>query len=238
MKWLLLADVHSNLEALQAVLSDAKKTGFSKVLCLGDIVGYASNPNECIELLRKQNAVCLLGNHDAAVAGIIGIEWFNPLAAECIEWTKQVIKKENISFLQELPKFFSTGEILFVHGTPSDPLMAYMDAIAAEEVMRASEEKIVICSHSHKPFRIEHNKEAKNISGSEKFSIANKRMVVSIPSTGQPRDGNAKAGYAIIDFKEQTMEIKRIVYDIAKAAQKIIAAKLPAFEAERLFVGR
>lgn len=237
MRYLLLADIHSNLDALAACLEDAKDKGFSRILCLGDIVGYGAEPNECIKLLRKNDAICLLGNHDAACIGELSLEWFNPLARACIEWTRKEITASNKKFLAELPVFFSCQWVFAVHGTPADPIKEYMDEAKAKLALQKVAEDLVLCGHNHVPFKVEENATPEPIEGNAIIKL-NKRMVVCLPAVGQPRDLNPKAGYAILDWEEKTLEIVRISYDVESAIRKIKQAGLPEFIAERLRYGR
>ncbi len=231
MRYLVLSDVHSNLEALLACLSDAKKHNFERILCLGDIVGYGANPNECIELLRKKDAICLMGNHDAACT--------EQLSLQCVEWTKKQLLLENKKFLAELPVFFSCEWVLAIHGTPASPIEEYMDEEKAKIALEKVAEDLVLCGHTHKPFKVEEKGHLEPIAGDETIiELDRKRTVVSLPAVGQPRDRNPKAGYAILDFEEKTLEIRRVEYEVEKAAKKIKQAGLPEFIAERLKEGR
>ena len=236
MKYLVLADIHSNLDALKACLKDASKQ-YQRILCLGDIVGYGANPNECIELLRKKNAICLMGNHDAAAVELLGRGWFNPTARKAVEWTASILTEKNKAFLKELPEFFSCKFLFAVHGSPNNPLTEYMDGKIAEHSLKCVIEDIVLCGHSHIPFKFEEHKQVKTMPGNSKIEFEGKRMVLSMPSVGQPRDGNPKTGYALLDFEEKSIEIKRIDYDIESASEKILKAGLPEFLAIRLKKG-
>jgi len=236
LRYLVLSDVHSNLEALHSCIGDAEMHGFDRVLCLGDIVGYNANPNECIELLVEKKAICIAGNHDAACVKRLNPERFNPTARKCIEWTKEQLTDKNRKFLSELPVFFSCQFLLAVHGTPSRPLEEYMDETNAKETLQRVAEDLVLCGHTHVPFKVEERGELKRIEGNATIKMA-KRMVVSMPSVGQPRDGNPKAGYAILDFGKKIMEVYRVEYNVEKALEKVIAAGLPEFIAGRLKKG-
>jgi len=244
MRYLVIADIHSNLEALNAVLESAKRYYYDRILCLGDIVSYGAQPNECIELLKKQNPICLLGNHDAACTGLMeeepfGISTnFNEHAAECVKWTKKQLTESSRNFLSYLPKFFSMQFLLAVHGTNNDPLLEYMDAEKAEKCLKQVVEDLVLVGHTHKPFYYEaKQKDLTLVVGDRTINFSGKRMVVSIPSAGQPRDENPKAGYAVLDFQKRSLEIRRIEYNYKAAQEKIRKAGLPEIEAERLEKG-
>lgn len=241
MLYLLIADIHANLEALNAVLQAAAKSRFSKIICLGDIVGYGANPNECCNIMRREHAACVLGNHDAAAAGVIGTEWFNQHAAACVEWTQRQLTEENFAFLKNLPKQFSTkinsDSILCVHGTPQDPILEYIDFSSALQALQTVKENLILVGHTHTPYVFSKQNEL-FLKENSKIAFSSKRLVVSLPSVGQPRDLNKKAGFALLDSERKTIEIKRVEYDIAAAAKKIIDAGLPEIEAKRLFLGR
>jgi len=239
MKYLILADVHSNLEALEEVFEATKNFAFEKILCVGDIVGYNANPNECIELLRKKkNLIALLGNHDAACVEMIGTENFSESAKECLEWTKKELSEENKKWLQELPKFFSTKFLLAVHGTPNNPLSEYMDAEKAEKSLKQVAEDLILVGHNHKPFYFEEKEKTLTAIKEDKtIDFSGKRMVVSLPAVGQPRDENKRTGFAVLDFNQQIMHVRRLSYNIKKAQEKIFEAGLPREMAERLEKG-
>ena len=238
MKYLLLADIHGNLHALNAVMNAAEKIGYERALCLGDIVGYAARPNECIEILRNKNAICLQGNHDAASVGGLPIEEFNPEAAECIKWTTPKLTAQNKQFLSELPRFFSMKYLLAVHGTPENVLWGYMDEEIAMRSLQKAVEDLIICGHVHRPFYYEASSNSiKEIIGNSRLQCRGRRMVVSLPSVGQPRDGDKNSGFGILDTDNRELRIFRAEYDVKKTYDEILDAELPRFEAERLLSG-
>lgn len=238
MRYLLIADVHSNLHALDAVMAAAQKIGYERALCLGDLVGYNAKPNECIEILRRNNFICLQGNHDAASVEQISLEEFNPEAAECIEWTKRHLTEQNKKFLSELPRFFSMQYLLAIHGSPENPLWGYMNAEIAGDSLRRVPEALVICGHVHMPFYYEaKGSSIKSIIGNSKIQCRGRRMVVSLPAVGQPRDGDKNAGFGILDTDNRELQIFRVEYDVKKTYDEVLGAELPRFEAERLLSG-
>ena len=237
MQYLILADIHANLEALQAVLSHASQNyNFSRVLVLGDLIGYCANPNEVIELIKQQKEpIILMGNHDAAVVGKTKLELFNPAAAECIRWTKKQLKEENLRFLEELPYFFSTPFVFACHASPRNFLWEYLDVFSALQCLDLIPETLLLFGHNHECFYA--SKDEKQVIASNFELKINKKTAVSIPAVGQPRDKNPQAGYAVLDFNKKMLYVERVGYDIEKAAKKIIKAGLPTIEAERLFRG-
>jgi len=238
MRYLILSDIHSNLAALNACIDDAEDKEIDKIICLGDIVGYAAKPNQCIEILRKKKAICILGNHDAACINKIELNWFNSLARFCIEWTIKELKKENKEFLLKLPEKFCTQEFFAVHGSPFSPLKEYMDEEIAFLSFQEISQNILLCGHSHIPFIIEQGKEMLPIKGNKAISLKNSRFVISVPSVGQPRDFDSRAGYAILDLEKMLIEIYRVKYDIEQTIEEILSASLPKIFAERLRFGR
>lgn len=227
MRLLLIADIHSNLEALQAV----PKEEYDRLICLGDIVGYGPNPKECVDLIRKKADVCLMGNHDAAVCGKTGTEWFNADAKKAIEWTKRELTKEQMNYLRKLPESYSTKDFFCVHGSPKDPLFEYiLTREQAEEALSRIGQKLIFCAHAHRPI-------AFFVRMKEAIDLKNKKAVISIPSVGQPRDGNPQAGYAILETENMQLEIKRVDYLVSETVKKIRSTELPRFEADRLLAG-
>ncbi|MFH1545475.1 MAG: metallophosphoesterase family protein [archaeon] len=237
MKYLVIADIHSNLEALEKVFEETVRMKFDKILCLGGIVGHGASPNECIELLKEKKALCIMGNHDAACVGLMNLSWFRPESRKSIEWTKKILTGNNLGFLKDLPKFFSTKFLLTVHGTPENPLKEHMDERKAEKTLEQVAEDLILVGHNHNPFYYTEKEKMVDIKGSHTIKFEGKRMVVSMPSVGQPRDVDNRTGYGILDFEKKELEIKRIHYDWKTAAEKIRKAGLPEFSATRLEKG-
>lgn len=241
MRYAVIADVHGNLEALEAVLKKLNEESFDALLFLGDSVGYGPNPNECIEVLKKKAQVLLAGNHDRAVVGLTDIEYFNPHAQTAIEWTREVLKDENKKFLASLPieKQMIDEGIYLVHSTPKEPekwhyLMTSWDAYKNFPFFS---EKICLIGHSHVPAIIEEPPEGKiniiNISAEIKDDC---RYIINAGSVGQPRDGNPEAAYVILT--ENSAEIKRVPYDILLTQKKMRDQGLPDHLINRLAHGR
>lgn len=240
MRYLLLADIHSNLEALQAILKDAKKFDFRRIICLGDLVGYNTNPNECLDILRNEkDTISLMGNHDAASVDLLTLEGFNEGAAKCIEWTRKQLSSTNKEYLQSLPYFFSNEFMLACHASPRDYLWEYMDTDVAKECLKIIPERLLVVGHVHEAFYYQPSfKVAQMIPLHQKVDFSRKKTVVSLPSVGQPRDDNPLTGYGILDLEEQFLEIHRIKYDMEKTAKKVMNAGLPEWEAARLLLGK
>jgi len=236
----IISDVHSNLDALRAVIDDInKRTPSVGILFLGDIVGYGPEPNECIEIIKDIASFPIAGNHDWASVGLTDIEYFNPDAREAILWTQNVLRVEGSEFLKGLPLTAEVGDIFLVHGTPKEPqdwhYLIYLED--AEENFNYFKGNICFLGHSHIPFIIERagdgslrtfGKRAKIKSGS--------RYIINPGSVGQPRDRDPRASYAIL--KGDEVEIIRVAYPIENTQRKMKTLGLPRALIERLALGR
>ncbi len=230
----LISDIHSNWEALQAVWRDVKKA--DAILCMGDLVGYGASPNEVVEFVRKEmkkrTFLCVRGNHDNAVA--FGLDWgFNPYAREAVRWHQRVMSIENLEFLRRLPvrQLFTddTGRsYLLIHGSPRAPLDEYLFPWRPDGEFRAVlsyvKQDDLLVGHTHIPM----------------LKVFDGRRIINPGGVGQPRDGDWRAAYAVINTEEEppdNVEFHRVEYDVEEAAGKIIEAGLPRFLAQRLFEG-
>ncbi|XRP96355.1 metallophosphoesterase family protein [Methanocaldococcus sp. 16A] len=236
----IISDIHSNLEALKAVLEDIKNRDIKKIVCLGDIVGYGANPNECIELIKEHNCISVAGNHDYGVLGKESLDYFNTYGVIAILWTKKVIKDENLKFLDSLPlvieEKIKNKKVIFSHANPKYPeIWEYLFPDYVDDVFDCGD--LIFVGHSHIPFV---NSEEGNLlvhEGSIKLD-ENKRYLINPGSVGQPRDGINKASYCIFDEKDFKIEIVRVEYNIRKAYEKILKNGLPEWLGERLFLGK
>ena len=243
MKYALFADIHSNLEALQAVREAFKKERVGEYICLGDIVGYAANPNECLKLTRELNPLTIIaGNHDWASVGKTGIDYFRSLAKEAILWTQKELTEENKNFLQNLPLTREFDDFSIVHGSLSAP-QKWRYIFTLQDARRnfdKQNKKICCIAHSHRPFIISQNRKGKceKVKGTKVTLKDNYRYLINVGSVGQPRDGNPNTCHCLYDTNKKEIEIKRIPYQIKKAQDKIIASGLPQELAQRLSIGR
>jgi predicted phosphodiesterase len=238
MRVLVISDIHSNLSALEAVLDSAGR--YDTVWCLGDLVGYGPDPNECIAKVRTlPNLVCVRGNHDAATLGEMDQQTFNHEASLAITWTKHVIDAASKEFLLELPEKQVVGEITLVHGSPRNPVWEYvMDYVTALQCFPYFETSLCLVGHTHVPAlwqqnpgenpAIVHDYLKMNISG---------RSILNPGSVGQPRDRDRRASFALFDPDSSTWELRRVEYDIASVQQRIQKAGLPWRHALRLNMG-
>ena len=241
MRWAIVSDIHSNLEALDAVLADLEREGTESLVCLGDFVGYGASPNECIERLRPRLAVAVAGNHDWAACGRMRLGSFSGDAAQAARWTGTLLTPENREYLLGLPLTAHWQDALLVHAAPANPdRWAYVlsPADAAEE-LRAYEERLGFIGHSHYPGAFEQD-ERGGIRYTREAGIRlvpGHRYLVNVPSVGQPRDGDPRAGYLLVDESAGTLAQVRIGYDVDGAMRRIRDAGLPRFLSERLLAG-
>ena len=240
-KILVISDIHANLEALQAVLDDAGSV--DAIWCLGDLVGYGPDPNECVSIISKlPNLVCLLGNHDAAVLGDIDIEYFNRDAGVAAKWTRDNLSAENLEFLRSLPERVNLEQVTLAHGSPRNPVWEYLlDIYTAKENFAFFDTQICLVGHSHIPLaytEIDVNQKLalRQLQQGEILLIA-ERIILNPGSVGQPRDYDPRAAYAFFFSEENIWECRRVSYDIVSVQQKITQAGLPARHAERLTLG-
>jgi len=224
----LLSDVHSNVHALRAVLDDVDTVDPDEVAFLGDAVGYNALPGASLELLRERCETLVMGNHDEAVAEG-GEEWFNPGARAGVEYSREQLDDEEIAFLDQLPHQTQLDRVHLVHGSPRNPTSEYVfpdtHPEALEEIVRhpsVEDADIVAMGHTHQPFVRE---------------VA-ELLVLNVGSVGQPRDGDPRACWAIVDTETREAELRRVEYDVKGAANAVREAGLPHSTASRLFDGR
>lgn len=240
MRILVISDIHGNLNALEAVLKDAGR--FEKVWCLGDIVGYGPDPNECVATVKAlPELTCMLGNHDAAVLGQIDLQAFNQDAQVSLSWTKSKLKSSNINFLAHSMEKTVIAEATLVHGAPRNPVWEYLlDMHTAEENLPYFETQACLVGHTHIPIAFAMNKENsltwEILEPGRVYKIKNK-CFLNPGSVGQPRDHDARAAYAIFDSEKMTWLPMRITYDIEAVQKKIDRAGLPRKHAARLVNG-
>jgi diadenosine tetraphosphatase ApaH/serine/threonine PP2A family protein phosphatase len=238
MKFAVVSDIHSNWQALEAVLADMPHV--DEVLCLGDVVGYGANPNQCLDLVREKGWPTLVGNHDRACTDVDILEWFNEDAARAIEWTVGRLGADRLGWLAALPDTNEIGgEVLLVHGSPRDHIYEYiLDAPTAEANLALIDGQVCFHGHTHVPgiFRHEGGRLVHEYEvGTFKLSSSE---LVNPGSVGQPRDGVPDASYAIWDRSAGTFEFRRVPYDREGAKKAIRDAKLPDRFADRLDTGR
>ncbi len=240
MRYAILSDIHSNLEALQAVLEACQKERVEAFLCTGDIVGYGADPTECIDLIRQFKIQCVAGNHDWAVAGKFDLDYFHGVAKEAILWTREHINFDYLPFLDELKLIFKNSDLILAHGTLDAPsLFDYLKDIGhAVDTFEVMDRPVCFVGHTHVPSVFIQQKD--KIFCLQKSSLKlepNTKYIVNAGSVGQPRDGNPLSSFCLYDSDQETIEIRRVAYDIKKAQDKIIQAGLPSMLGYRLEFG-
>ena len=238
---LVISDIHANLTALEAVLQDAGEV--EAVWCLGDLVGYGPDPNECIARLRQlPDLVCILGNHDAAALGQIDIEAFNVEARISIQWLLSVLTEESLEFLGTLQEKTMIGNVTLSHGSPRNPVWEYvLDTRTAARNFASMDTPFGFIGHTHLPiiFQLDEKETSVSLVVSE---VGDRRAMVGRAlqnpgSVGQPRDHNPLSSYALYDPEAQTWENHRVAYDVLSVQRRILDAGLPPRHALRLAEG-
>ena len=246
MKYLILSDIHSNKEALSAVLSFVRRKPWDKVVFLGDLVGYGANPNQTVDTLRALKPfVGIRGNHDKVCSGIEQGELFNRIALEAAMWTRRKLTRTNLAFLKSLPEGPLVVDESFAisHGTPIDEDAYIFGEIEALNVFRQTSFPVCFFGHSHFPVIFALSPDAittiLTVAPAFRFKLrGGVRYLINPGSIGQPRDGNPFASFAIYDSKSQVVTIHRIAYHVAETQGKILKAGLPRPLADRLAIGR
>jgi predicted phosphodiesterase len=240
MKYAIIADIHSNLEALRVVLDDIQAQKCTHIACLGDIVGYNANPKECLDLIRALNCPCVKGNHDEYCSSDAELDGFNPHAAEAVSWTRQRLNEEDRKWLKELKYIRMVANFTMVHATLDGPQRwGYVfEKLAAAASFTYQNTPICFFGHTHVPVAFIRDSVIRGGTYS-KFKVEpGRKYFLNVSAVGQPRDGNPKAGYVVYDMNESTIELRRLDYDIAAAQKKIYDAGLPPRLAERLAFGK
>jgi predicted phosphodiesterase len=246
MKYLILSDIHSNQEALGAVMSFVRRKRWKKAVFLGDLVGYGANPNQAVDTLRSLKPfVGIRGNHDKVCSGIENGEMFNRIALEAAMWTRRKLTRANLKWLKALPKGPRIVDDAFAisHGTPVDEDAYIFGEIEALNVFRHTDYPVCFFGHSHFPVIFGLSTDAittiLTIGTSFRFKLKpGVRYLINPGSIGQPRDGNPLASFALYDSKSRTVTIHRIAYRVEETQDKILKAGLPRPLADRLALGR
>ncbi len=243
MKVAILSDIHGNRQAFEAVLSDVAGHGVHELWCLGDLVGYGADPDACVQLARAHTDVCLAGNHDLAVIGEIPLDEFSRGAGLAARWTQEVMAPENLDFLASLsPQGVEDGIGLY-HASPRDPIWEYvLSALLAELCLDEQDHRVCLVGHSHVALSFD-RPEGLPATGEPRranvtLDIAAGEWILNPGSVGQPRDGDPRAAWMILDTTAWTANYRRTEYDIPGAAAAIRAARLPDSLAERLEYGQ
>jgi predicted phosphodiesterase len=243
MKVAVISDIHGNRHALEATLEAIAASDATEVWCLGDLVGYGAEPNACVKLTREHAAVCLAGNHDLAVTGRIPPEEFSRGAGLAVQWTREVIAPENLAFLHGLSPKANEGPVGMYHASPRDPVWEYvLSALLAQLCMDSQRHRVCLIGHSH--VALSFARQGGEVASGEprrdgtQLDIAAGEWLLNPGSVGQPRDGDPRASWLLLDVDGMSASFLRTDYDVAGAAAAIRAARLPDSLAERLEYGQ
>lgn len=240
MKYAIIADIHGNLDAFQVVLDDIQAQNANHIVCLGDIVGYNAQPKECLDIVRQMNIPCVKGNHDEYCSSDNQLDGFNPHAAEAVHWTRQQLNVDDKKWLGELKYSRMAANFTMVHATLDAPeRWGYVfDKLAAAASFPYQNTQMCFFGHTHVPVAFMRDTVVRGGTYS-KFKVdPSKKYFINVGAVGQPRDNNPKCAYVLYDMDAQTIELRRLEYDIASAQRKIRDAGLPERLAERLAFGR
>ena len=243
MRIALLSDVHGNLPAFEAVLADVDAASVEEIWCLGDLVGYGADPNGCVELARDRCDLCLAGNHDLVVTGEIDLGDFSSSAAAAAQWTRDNIDAEALDFLSSLSPKEDGREIGLYHASPRDPVWEYvLSGWQADECMNAMDERVGAIGHSHVALffrrKDDGQVEGSPAEGGLEQDLSDGDWLINPGAVGQPRDGDPRAAWLLLDTEAWSAEWRRVEYPIDQAASAIEAAGLPAVLAQRLYSGQ
>jgi diadenosine tetraphosphatase ApaH/serine/threonine PP2A family protein phosphatase len=246
-RYFVLTDIHANLEALDACIADARQRGFDRTLVLGDLVGYGADPNAVIDRIQALEPVAIVrGNHDKVACGLEQAEGFNAVARSAVHWTLDTLRPEHRAWLAALPE----GPVLvddlveICHGSPFDEDAYIFDELDAVRALKLSQRPLCLFGHTHYPVSFELSADSFDSSGP---SVAAESRIVLRPefkylvnpgSVGQPRDGDPRAAYGIVDVDGRLMTMIRVDYALEAAQAKVVKAGLPDVLAQRLGVGR
>lgn len=249
MRVAVISDIHANLAALRSVVADWGNV--DAIWCLGDVVGYGPDPNECLDVVRSLTSIIVAGNHDWAATGKIDTVEFNQTAAIAAEWTSDQLDKESRSFFDGLPTILTVGDYTLVHGSPRDPLWEYIrSAQDAAACFTYFDNIACLVGHTHVPVVFSANqpaptdrwgvrREPKTPTSVSDFGIGGKkRYLINVGSVGQPRDGDPRACYLILDLASGHFQHRRVAYDIRSTQERMKRVGLPVALWQRLAIGR
>ncbi len=240
MSILIVADVHANLAAFEAVIADATARAGAPlaIWSLGDVVGYGPQPRECIALLRRYPHLSVAGNHDLAATEVLGTQNFNPYAAAAAEWTASVLGDEERRFLRDAPLVVEEGDFTIVHGSLTDPVWDYLLRVQdAGAHLARQQTPYALVGHSHLPLDF-YDGGGRDVAQGESLPLDGRRFVANPGGLGQPRDGDPRAPYALLDRDAGRLSFHRVAYDIAATQALMREAGLPAPLIDRLSRGR
>jgi predicted phosphodiesterase len=247
MRYLVLTDIHANLEALDACIGHARARGFDRTLVLGDLVGYGADPNAVIERVQALDPTAIVrGNHDKVASGLELAEGFNSVARNAAHWTLDALTPEHRAYLADLPTGPTIVDDLIVicHGSPFDEDAYIFDELDAVRALKVSTRRLCLFGHTHYPVAFELSADAfdslsPSAAAETRIPLRDgSKYLVNPGSVGQPRDGDPRAAYAIVDADLEQVELFRLNYAVEVAQAKVVKAGLPDVLAQRLGMGR
>jgi diadenosine tetraphosphatase ApaH/serine/threonine PP2A family protein phosphatase len=241
MRVAVVSDIHGNLHALEAVLAALEPEAPDELWCLGDLVGYGARPNECCAVIAARASVCLVGNHDLAVRGTIDLAEFSGDAGAAARWTHDVLSADALAFLNSLEPQGTRAHVALFHGSARDPVWEYVlsDTVALA-TLELTEEPLVLVGHSHAALHVQLGggpTGGLSPAGTE-VDLDRGRALLNPGSVGQPRDGDPRAAYLLLDLDARTASFRRVDYDIERTQAEIREAGLPETLAARLRIGQ
>jgi predicted phosphodiesterase len=241
MRVAVISDIHANWHALEAVLADIASEAPDEVWCLGDLVGYGPQPNRCTDETRARADICLIGNHDLAAVGRLELESFSPAAAVTARWTAENLEAEPRRFLEGLEPAGERDGVQMFHGSPRDPIWEYvLSEGAARAALEATSATVILVGHSHIPIalRLNDGTIAGGLArGGSELDLSEGRWLLNPGAVGQPRDGDPRAAYLLLDLGARRAHYRRVPYDVEATQAEILENGLPADLASRLAGG-
>jgi diadenosine tetraphosphatase ApaH/serine/threonine PP2A family protein phosphatase len=240
MRVAVISDIHANLHALEAVLEGIERETPDEIWCLGDLVGYGPQPNECCDWAAGHTAVCLAGNHDLGVLGTLDIDDFTGDAAAAALWTRDVLDPSAHDYLARLPSSGERGGVGLFHASPRDPVWEYvLTWEAAFAAIEGSDRELTLVGHSHVPLAIGDGDEGLqgHAPAGTELDLAGGRWLLNPGSVGQPRDGDPNAAWLLLDLDARRASFLREPYDVGRTQAEIRDQGLPDALAERLAHG-
>ena len=241
MRIAVISDIHANLHALEAVLADIDREPVDELWCLGDVVGYGPRPNECCDLIRERATISLCGNHDLAALGTLDVAEFSGDAAAAALWTAGVLGAEQRAWLASLAPLARRDDAELFHASPRDPVWEY---VLSEEVavlsLAATTAPLVLVGHTHVALALAWDgarMEGGLAPGGVTVELAERRFIINPGSAGQPRDGDSRAAWLLVDTSAGTASFRRVTYPIKQTQKEMRDARLPEALAGRLAHG-
>jgi len=244
MRVAVISDIHSNLPALRATLEEIDRDPPEEIWCLGDVVGYGAQPDECAEIVRERCDVCLVGNHDLAVLGELDISSFSAAAADAVRWTRENFAESTGEFLAGLGPAGERSGVGLFHASPRDPVWEYVLTLEqAKDCLDLQPQRLALIGHSHVALYFTDTGHGVPVRGAQatdgaSLDLAEGGWLVNPGSVGQPRDGDKRAAWLELETDDWSAKFHRVTYDIDAAAAAIVSAGLPKHLGDRLYVGQ